>query len=382
MAIRLRVILDQLLSTVPGGIGRYATELTRELIASAPAGASVTGVVSRAGQASLDRVRDLLPGLDPDLEVVPLGRRELALAWQFGLAATLPAGTSTHTTSQLAPLVRHSRHAHVAVTIHDAVPWTHPRTLTRRGAQWHRAMGERARRYADAIVVPTSAAAAELADFIDFGDRVRVIGGAPAAALRAPSLAGDADARAAALGLPARYVLAVGTLEPRKGLDALIAAMAHPSAPAIPLVIAGPPGWGGIDVHRLAAEAGLPADRLLVLGRVSDADLAVAYHRAAVFAFPSRAEGFGLPVIEAMRLGAPVVHSDAPAVAEVAGGAGRTVPLEPADSYPARLAAELAAVADDATLAATLAAAGRRRAEAFSWRRSAEAVWRLHADLA
>ncbi|HWK21338.1 MAG TPA: glycosyltransferase, partial [Microbacteriaceae bacterium] len=211
------------------------------------------------------------------------------------------------------------------------------------------------------------------------GDRVRVIGGAPAAALTVPA---DADARAAALGLPSRYILAVGTLEPRKGLDALVTAMAHPDAPDLPLVIAGPPGWGGIDLAQLAAGAGLPADRLLVLGRISDADLAVAYSRATAFCMPSRAEGYGLPVVEAMHLGGPVVHSDAPALVEVAGGAGLVVPLAPAAEYPARLATALRSIADDPQLAARLSAAGRTRAAAFSWAASAEAVWSLHTELA
>ncbi len=140
--------------------------------------------------------------------------------------------------------------------------------------------------------------------------------------------------RAAALGLPAEYVLAVGTLEPRKGLDALIRAMASPEAADLPLVVAGPPGWGGVDLAAIAAEAGLASNRLVTLGRIPDPDLAVAYDRATVFAFPSRAEGFGLPVLEAMRLGAPVVYTDVPAVLEIAGGrrtrrraeAGRRLP--------------------------------------------------------
>lgn len=378
MVLRLRVIVDQLLSPVPGGIGRYAAELTRELIQTAPDAAIITGVVSRAGEPALDRVREQLPGL-ADIDVVPLGRRALSLAWQLGIAASVPAGTSTHATSLLAPLARHSEHARIAVTIHDAVPWTHPETLTRRGASWHRAMTERARRFADAIVVPTAAAAVELADFVDFGDRVRIIGGAPASHLAVPA---DAAARAARLGLPERYVLAVGTLEPRKGLDVLITAMAASAAPEVPLVIAGPPGWGGVDVASLAARAGLTPERVVTLGRVSDEDLAVAYDRATVFAFPSRAEGYGLPVIEAMKLGTPVVHSDAPAVVEVAGGAGRVVPLEPAATYPIRLAEALRAVVEDEAEAGALSAAGRDRAAAFSWRRSAEAVWALHTELA
>jgi len=376
----LRVVVDQLLSPVPGGIGRYAAELTAALIETAPNGREVVGLVSAAGAEDLARVRNAVPGLG-DIVTLPRSRRALALAWQLGAvsAADLPRGSATHATSQLAPLTRSRGHSRVTVTIHDAVAWTHPETLTRFGAQWHRAMGRRAARYADAVVVPTQAVADELGSILRLGDRVRVIGGAPSGALAVPD---DADARAAALGLPPAYVLAVGTLEPRKGLDALVAAMAHPAAPAVPLVVAGPPGWGGVDLAELAARAGLPADRLVVLGRIDDADLAVAYSRASVFCMPSRAEGFGLPIVEAMRLGTPVVHSDAPALVEVAGGAGITVPLGTADEFPERLANALCEVVESAGLAARMSDAGRERATAFSWTASARAVWDLHADLA
>ncbi|MBO9577375.1 MAG: glycosyltransferase family 4 protein [Microbacteriaceae bacterium] len=375
----LRVIVDQLLSPIPGGIGRYATELTNALVGTAPAGRGVVGVVSRTDAAGVARVRAAVPGL-ADVDVLPHSRRALTLAWQFGSVslAALPRGAATHGTSQFTPLTRR-RGGTTVVTIHDAVPWTHPETLTRFGAQWHRAMGERAERWADAVVVPTQAVADELGRFLRLGERVRVIGGAPSSAL---ALGGPADAeeRAARLGLPPAYVLAVGTLEPRKGLDALIAAMAHPAAPPLPLVVAGPPGWGDVDLAAFAAEAGLPAERLRILGRIDDADLAVAYARASAFCMPSRAEGFGLPVIEAMRLGTPVVHSDVPALVEVAGGAGIAVPLAPTEAYPARLAFALAeAVEPDRGTG--LRAAGAARAGAFSWTASAEAVWALHASL-
>ncbi len=127
---------------------------------------------------------------------------------------------------------------------------------------------------------------------------------------------------------PTQYVLAVGTLEPRKGLDALIAAMGRPEAPDIPLLIAGPDGWGDVSVERLRDEAGLSEDRVRALGRLSDEDLAVAMRRATVFVFPSRAEGFGLPVVEAFALGTPVIHSDAPALLEISADAGLAVPLD------------------------------------------------------
>ncbi|MFJ3321394.1 glycosyltransferase family 4 protein [Curtobacterium sp. NPDC086286] len=377
----LHVVVDQIVAPVPGGIGRYAEELTRHLIAGAPEGADVAGIVSAVGKDELAHIRTLLPGLG-DLDRLALPRRELSLAWQGGFVGGIGRGM-VHSPSVLAPLVKHDRFSdpgrQTVVTVHDTVPWTHPETLTPRGVHFHRAMVKRAWKHADAVVVPTHAVAATLNGIHRFDERLRVIGGAPSGRLRTPV---DADLRAERLGLPERYVLAVGTLEPRKGLQYLIEAMAHPDAPAdVPLVIAGPDGWGDVDVYGTAERAGLSRDRVKVLGRIDDQDLAVAYDRATVFVFPSLAEGFGLPVIEAMSFGTPVVHSDDDAVREVASDAGVTVARDPRDSYPERLAQAVYQVVNDPLLAGQLAVAGPDRARMYDWKDSAAETWQLHADL-
>jgi glycosyltransferase involved in cell wall biosynthesis len=264
------------------------------------------------------------------------------------------------------------------VTIHDTVPWTHPETLTAQGVRWHKAMTKRAYRFADAVVVPTHAVAAQLAELYDFRDRLRVIGGAVSPDLSVPE---NADEIADQLDLPERYVLSVGTLEPRKGLDPLIKAMAHPDAPDIPLLVVGPEGWGDVRVAEVAARSNLSPQQVRVLGHVPDATLAVLLQRASVFVFPSLAEGFGLPVIEALSLGTPVIHSDAPAVVEVAAGAGVTVPRDDPAGYPERLAQAITQVVTDIELSTRLGVTGLDRARNFSWRDSAEKVWQLHADL-
>jgi glycosyltransferase involved in cell wall biosynthesis len=377
----LRVIVDQMVGPVPGGVGRYTEELTRHLVSTAPAGCDVEAVVSAASRDEIDRLTTLLPGLS-GLDRLVLPSRELALSWQGGLVGRASHGM-VHAPSVLAPLVKHDRFREVGrqtvVTVHDTVPWSHPETLTRHGVAFHKAMVKRAWKYADAVVVPTHAVAASLNDVYRFDDRLRVIGGAPSERLRVPV---DADLHAERLGLPERYVLAVGTLEPRKGLTHLIEAMARRDAPQdIPLVISGPDGWGDVDVVEIAERAGLPEGRVKVLGRIDDADLAVVYDRATAFVFPSLAEGFGLPVIEAMSFGTPVIHSDDPAVCEVAADAGVTVAIEPRASYPERLAQAMYQVVNDAHLRDQLAIAGPDRARMFDWQDSANEVWHLHADL-
>jgi glycosyltransferase involved in cell wall biosynthesis len=375
----LRVIIDQIVAPVPGGIGRYAEELTRQLIATAPAGARVSGIVSASPEPDYLAIRQKLPGLI-ELYKSPLARRELSAAWAHGFTR-LPGSGLVHATSLLAPLHRHDSVSapgeQTVVTIHDAVPWTHPETLTPRGVSWHRRMAKRAERYADAIVVPTHAVADELSDILQIDGRVRVIGGAVGSGLVLPD---DPAARARELDLPDRYLVSVGTLEPRKGLEPLIRALARKETGDIPLLVVGPGGWGGVDLDAVAQEAGV-ASRVRSLGHISDSDLAVVLSRATAFVFPSLAEGFGLPVLEAMSFGTPVIHSDAPAVSEVAGGAGYEVAREDAKGYPKRLAEAIAAVTSDDELASRLRLLGQDRTHAFSWRDSAEKVWQLHSDL-
>jgi glycosyltransferase involved in cell wall biosynthesis len=376
----LRVVVDQMLAPVPGGIGRYTEELTRQIIRVAPRGCDVEGIVSAHPQEDYDRLEDRLPGLASLYRSV-LGRRELSLAWQTG-TLKLPGHGMVHGTSLFTPLYKHDRSldpsTQTVVTIHDTVPWTNPETLTAQGVRWHKAMTKRAYKFADAVVVPTHAVAAELSQYFDFGDRLRVIGGAVSADLAVPD---DADEIAAALDLPDRYALSVGTLEPRKGLEPLIKAMAHPDAPDVPLLIVGPEGWGDVDVASVVTQAGLSDSQVRVLGRVPDATLAVLLQRASVFVYPSLAEGFGLPVVEALSLGTPVVHSDAAALVEVAAGAGVVVPRDDAAGYPERLAQAMFQVVNDVELSTRLGIAGLDRARAFSWRDSAEKVWQLHAEI-
>ncbi|WP_085369144.1 glycosyltransferase family 1 protein [Leifsonia sp. NCR5] len=378
----LRVVVDELIGDAPGGARRYTEELTRQLIATAPAGCQVEGIVPNVSDDIVDDLRMRLPGIAA-ITTLPMGRRELVMAWQSGLKLGGVSGM-VHAPSLLAPLRKHDRvndGDQIAVTIHDVLPWLHPESLGSANALWHKAMAKRARKHADAIVVPTHAIADQLGEFIDFGDRVRVIGGAPATTLRLPA---DADERSARLGLPERYALTLGSIMPRKGIAPLIRAVALPDAQDIPLIIAGPDRYGDGSATGVAAAAGLPEDRVRALGHLDDADLAVALDRATVFVFASLAEGFGLPIVEAFKFGLPVIHSDDPALVEVAAGAGLAVerPDTPDDpAYSERLAAAIGRVLTDDELRSRLGILAADRARAFSWRDSAERVWQLHADL-
>ena len=366
--MRVGVLVEQVLAPVPGGTGRYARELARALAATAPAGGSVTGWTAwhrDVGPAAVEGVSGP--------RRLPLPRRGLVAAWERGLGPGLPRVDVVHAPTPLAPPRRRTP---LVVTVHDGVPWTHPGMLTPRGVAWHRTAIGAAAQHADRIVVPTAAVAAELAGHVPElrPDRVVVVGEGVADELREPPA--DADRRAARLGLPDGYLLSLATLEPRKGLDVLLAALADPKAPDLPLLLVGQPGWGGVDPAPMARELGLPADRVRTLGRISDQDLAVVLHRATALAAPSRSEGFGLPPLEAMAAGVPVVVSDAPALVEVTGGAALVAPRDD----PAALARALAEAVDPTGRAERISA-GRERAAHYSWSAAANELWRLYSTL-
>lgn len=178
----------------------------------------------------------------------------------------------------------------------------------------------------------------------------------------APARARDeaADARARALG---PFVLFVGTMERRKGIDLLACAMAivQRGRPELTLVVAGETNAdaiSGIDV------------RIRTLGFVDDALLAALYRACILFAFPSRYEGFGLPILEAMAYGAPVVTCRAASLPEAGGDAAAYV--EPEDA--AALAAAIAQIASDDAYAARLRARGLERAAGMTWAKTAAAT--------
>ncbi|HNS52572.1 MAG TPA: glycosyltransferase family 1 protein [Anaerolineae bacterium] len=171
-----------------------------------------------------------------------------------------------------------------------------------------------------------------------------------------------------AYGLPRQFVFSIGTLQPRKNFASLITAFGQvlKETPKLTrdlhLVIAGGKGWMYEEILSAAAEAEV-ADRVHLLGFVADEDLPELYSLASFFAFPSLYEGFGLPVLEAMACGVPVVTGDNSSLPEVAGEAALLVDA----SNQGAIAAGLLQLVSDPALCAEMAAAGQEQAKRFTW---------------
>lgn len=355
----LRFIVDDIVSG-RGRLPRYAGDLGAALLAAAPRGADIAGFVAASPEGDYALLAERLPGLKL-LHKSALTRGQLAAAWQRGFTP-LPGTGVVHAPSLFAPLRKHDRATtpgdQTVVTIHDAIAWTHPELLVPRVASWTRAMGARAERYADAVVVPTHAVAADLEEHLGLADRIRVIGGAPSTSLVLP---GDAAERRARLGLPDRYVVAAIEGDGRNGFARLAAA-----SPGVPVVVLA-------DAGEAAIVEGV--DALTLLEDASDADRAAVLAGAAVFVQPSVAAGFGAAMLDAMSLGVPVVAADVPALRETADDAALLVPADD------DLGEAIRGLLDDDDARDRLAVAALDRAKAFSWRDAAEKVWQLHADL-
>lgn len=183
-------------------------------------------------------------------------------------------------------------------------------------------------------------------------------------------------------GLPQRFVLYLGTLQPRKNVETLIRAFARWQSQAAPqhrdtlLVVAGAKGWFYEHLFRLVDRLGIH-DRVLFPGYVPDEDLPLWYNAATVLAYPSLFEGFGLPVLEAMACGTPVLAAATSSLPEIVGNAGVLLPPRDVDAW----ASALADVLTDEEYRRALSAAGIRRAQAFSWQRTAQQTLAVYQDV-
>jgi len=266
-------------------------------------------------------------------------------------------------------LVPPARDAAEVVTVHDLTPFHFPEMCTEEVLHYPRYIERAAARGAWVHTVSHHVAAEVRAHFAIDPDRVVVV---PNGVVTVPS-SDPAAGRALAGGHP--YVLAVGTIEPRKDYPSLIRAFDLVAAgqPDLRLVIAGGEGWG-IEAFETALAAAHHADRVIRLGWVSDPNRMALLHGAELLAYASVYEGFGLPPLEAMSAGIPVVATAAGAVPEVVGDAAEVVPVGDAVA----LAAGIEAVLTDRARRDDLVARGHRNVERYSWDATADGLVALY----
>ncbi len=351
MIPRVAVTAEPFWHKVPGGTARAILRITEELLAGGRF--DVEGVAARHSASALAAVELPFP-----VHCYPVPRPVLYETWhRLGL---FPVERVMGPVDLIwaAAMVVPPASAPLVVSVHDLDFLDHPERLSARGRRFFPKAWQATRERADLLVCHSELVADDIVGQGVDRAQVRV---APLGVDVVDVTADQIAEVRARLVLPDEFVLWVGTIEPRKNLRNLVTAMTR--VPDVALVIAGPDGWVVDDVDLLAPLG----SRAVRVGRVSEADLSALYAAASVFVLPSLAEGFGLPVLEAMAQGTPVVTSAGTATEEVAGGAA--VLVDPRD--PDAIAAGVRSILDDASLAGRLAAAGPRRARERTWKATA-----------
>jgi len=351
--------VDQLFYRVPGGIGTYVRRLLPALRAASPE-LDLSVFHSRFARAVPEELEDLR-GVQ-----LERGIRSLYPMWNWSGRPPLPSPLDRpdviHAPSPVAvPPVREGQR--LVVTVHDLAFRLYPDAYPLAWGLLHRSGFRRALRAASAIIAVSRSTASDIAHLggLDEGSiHVVPLGGSFPVGSEDPSSLLDG------LGVPRPYILFVGTLEPRKNPLRLIRAYRR-IASRVPhaLVLAGPMGWRSDPVRRELAGSG--PGSIVVTGRVSEPELDALHRGADAFVYPSLYEGFGLPVLDAMARGVPVVTSDTSSLPELAGDAA--VLVDPGST--AAIAEGLERVLSDEGDRSRLAAAGLARARTFTWDRTA-----------
>ncbi len=272
-----------------------------------------------------------------------------------------------HSPAYTAPYVPGKK---LVVTIHDMSFLTHPHFHTEENRSFCMIQSLRASRYADAIICVSEATAFDVRRYLHVPkERLFVVREAAGPEYRRLDDAREIGERLLHLGIHENFILFVGTVEPRKNLTTLIEAYAEMKAESEHpewLVIAGGSGWKNEQIYERVDELGI-ADAVKFLGYICTDDLVVLYNACRAFVYPSLYEGFGLPVLEAMACGAPVITSNCSSLPEVAGEAALLV--DPENTGMLRQA--MKSVLSDSSLRAELRRKGQLRADRYSWRETA-----------
>lgn len=349
----MRVLLEDGFAVEKGtGVGRYTQSLANEL-GKCPG----VSLLPQPARKLLRKVR-------------PLGaRRAVYAAWlETGFQGRIRklSPDLIHFTNHLVPRARKSR-ARYVVTIHDLTSWRLPEAFSPFYVRYTRTIVPRAVRLADMVLCPSEAVRNEVISH--FNLKPEFVRTAWNADSKLPELSTQAQEEISSrfrknLGIRKPFILFVGTLERRKNVTTLIEAFARVAKEAdLQLVLAGRFGYGFSEIEAAIQRQGC-RERYVLTGYVSDEELSMLYTMAELFAYPSRYEGFGIPLVEAMSFGLPIVASRIPASEEVAGDAALYY-ADPEDG--SALAEQILTLLGSSTLGSELGSRGRHRAELFRW---------------
>ncbi|HEV7215999.1 MAG TPA: glycosyltransferase family 1 protein [Chloroflexota bacterium] len=341
------------------GIFRYADSISHALLARDD-GVAYT-LFYRRGEAP-----PVAPRAGLRLVATPVRQERLAMQLWFPLARHRLGLDAIHYPAFPPPLLQQRG---MIASIHDLTALRYPQTMTLAGRRYWGPTLRHAARTATPVLAPSRST---------YADLVQLAGAAPERVMITPYAADPSFGRrptGAALHairrrwqLPERFLLAVGTLEPRKNLSTLFAALERLRSTLDPppiLVVAGREGWGDVTT---SARLRMLGSAVCFTGHVGEAELIALYHLASVFVYPSRYEGFGFPVLEAFWADCPVVTTNSSSIPEVASEAA--VLVDPLDAEA--MATAIHAVWTDSRLAARLRAAGAERTRQFTWHHCAE----------
>ena len=364
--MRVAVTFEQCWHEVPGGTARAAIDQVAAIVRG--------GAVELVGVAARHRQSPPSPWEPPiPVRQLPLPRLAMYEGWHRVGRPRVQRATGAvdviHATGVAVP----PRSAPLVVTVHDLAVLHDPSTFTRRGVSFLRTAIDRTRRRADLVLCSSRATLDDCMANGFAAERLRLV------PLGVDPLAVDdesAERVRRVYGLPQRYVLSVGTMEPRKNLARLLDAFARIDGhDDVGLVLVGPTGWG----DDLSARVAALGHRVRAVGFVPAADLPALYAESTVFCYPSLLEGFGLPVLEAMAQGAPVVTSAGTATEElVADGGG--VAVDPRD--PAAIATAIEQMLDAPEAARRMGERGREIAAGYTWDRTAQLTVAAYRELA
>ncbi|MCM3904632.1 MAG: glycosyltransferase family 4 protein [Pyrinomonadaceae bacterium] len=367
----MHIGLDGIPLTEPKtGIGHYTFELAAALAGVAPESSFELAYPSTFAPINIAEQTEAL-SLPANLElrrvrVGPLGRHW----WSAGLPRHVRSSGIElfHGTNYDIPLWRRCA---TVLTIHDLSQLLHPETHEKRSVRRARRRIPLMARTADAIITPTQSVRREVCERLKTNpEKVFAIPEAARACFHPLAFGETAEVRGR-LGIGNDFLLTVGTLEPRKNLSVLVNAFeevmrAWPQS-STQLVIVGGRGWLSGPLFT-AIERSPVRNRILLTDYLHDEDLRALYASCHAFIYPSIYEGFGLPPLEAMACGAPVIASRIPALAETTGDAGLLFDHISAND----LAQKILALVGDENARQKLSNAGLKRASEFSWERTAQ----------